>query len=240
MSSPVRAIFFDAGHTLIFPRIEDLARDLTAQGFAATAEDFYAAERAGKSRLDEWLWPRIRGGQLPRMVDAVFWGEYLRVLMERVGVPEAARGRVMLRVGSGFKDITIWSRVFPDTPTFLDALRARGYFLGVISNSVGTIEEQLNRVSLGPRFHAILDSAIVGIEKPHPEIFKMALDRAGAKSSEAVFVGDTYSTDIGGAQLAGLRGVLIDRVGAYPNANCPRITSLPELGKILAMFAPAP
>jgi FMN phosphatase YigB (HAD superfamily) len=48
-----------------------------------------------------------------------------------------------------------------------------------------------------------------------------------------VFVGDTYATDVGGAQLAGLRGVLIDQVGAYPQAECPRITSLPELSKVL-------
>jgi FMN phosphatase YigB (HAD superfamily) len=45
---------------------------------------------------------------------------------------------------------------------------------------------------------------------------------------------------MGGAQLAGLRGVLIDRVGAYPHATCPRITLLPELGEILEnLKAPA-
>jgi FMN phosphatase YigB (HAD superfamily) len=48
-----------------------------------------------------------------------------------------------------------------------------------------------------------------------------------------VFVGDTYATDIGGAQLAGITGVLIDTVGAYPDATGPRISSLPELKPIL-------
>ncbi len=231
--SACRAIFFDAGNTLVFPRVEELAADLTAQGFPASVEDFYASERAGKARLDEWLWPQLRDGQVPRKVDLVYWGEYLRSLMERVGVPEEARGKVMLRLSEGFKEITLWSRVLPETPGVLDTLRSRGYFLGVISNSLGTIEEQLSRVALARRFDTILDSAIVGIEKPHPEIFQLALGRAGVNPSEAVFIGDTYATDVGGAQLAGMGGILMDRVGAYPNAECPRITSLAELIPIL-------
>ncbi|HET7842406.1 MAG TPA: HAD-IA family hydrolase, partial [Terriglobia bacterium] len=76
-------------------------------------------------------------------------------------------------------------------------------------------------------------SAVVGVEKPHPEIFQLALGRAGVAASEAVFVGDTNATDVGGAQLAGLTGVLIDRVRAYPNADCPRIETLSALGPIL-------
>ena len=121
----------------------------------------------------------------------------------------------------------------PDTPAFLEGLATQGYFLGVISNSTGTLEDQLVRLGLARYFQAILDSAIVGVQKPHPEIFRLALQRAGVEGSEAVFVGDTYATDIGGAQLAGLMGVLMDGVGAYPDAACPRISALPELTKIL-------
>ena len=112
-------------------------------------------------------------------------------------------------------------------------MKEQGYFLGVISNSIGTIEDQLQHVGLRGYFQAVFDSAIVGVEKPHPEIFQMALASAQAAANEAVFVGDTNATDVGGAQLAGLHGVLMDRVGAYPHAECPRIRSLPELEKVL-------
>jgi HAD superfamily hydrolase (TIGR01509 family) len=209
---------------------------LTAQGYPATPEDFYAAERAGKQKLDEWLWPQIRQGVLPRTIDHYYWGAYLRTVVERVGVPESERPRIMERIADGFRDITLWSEVLPETPPFLEALRAQGYFLGVISNSIGTMEEQLSRVNLASYFDTVLDSAIVGVEKPHPEIFQIALSRVppcGIQPAEALFVGDTNATDMGGAQLAGLRGVLIDGVGAYPHATCPRITLLPELGQIL-------
>ncbi|HEV2234285.1 MAG TPA: HAD family hydrolase [Terriglobia bacterium] len=237
MSSKLRAIFFDAGNTLVYPRCEELAGDLAAHGFPATVEDFFAAERAGKSKLDEWLWPQIRKGEVPRTIDQYYWGEYLHALMDRIGAPEDARGALMLRVANGFRDIKLWSRVLPETPAYLENLRGRGYFLGVISNSIGTIEEQLGRVDLLRYFHTVLDSAIVGIEKPHPEIFRQANERAGAAPSETIFIGDTHSTDVGGAQLAGIHGVLIDRVGAYAKIQSQRITSLPELDKILEEFS---
>lgn len=233
MSSQIRAILFDAGNTLIFPRVELLAEDLSAQGYPATSEDFYAAERSGKAKLDAWLWPQIRSGQVPRIVDRVYWEAYLKTLVERLAIPKKDREQVMRRVAEGFRDIQLWSRVLPDTPPFLEALSAQGYTLGVISNSVGTIADQLGRLDLARHFDAIIDSAIVGVEKPHPEIFQIAVARVGVKPSEAVFVGDTYATDLGGAQLAGLHGVLIDRIGAYPQVDCPRITSLPELGNVL-------
>lgn len=233
MASKIRAIFFDAGNTLIYPRLEVLVEDLAAQGYPATVEDFFAAERAGKAKLDEWLWPQIRKGEVPRTVDQYYWTEYLAALMERLHAPQEERARLMLRVADGFRQITLWSRVMPETPPYLESLRGRGYFMGVISNSIGTMEEQLARLDLARYFDTVLDSAIVGVEKPHPEIFQLALDRAHVAPPEAIFVGDTNATDMGGAQLVGLHGVLIDRVGAYLNPDAPRITTLPELEPIL-------
>jgi putative hydrolase of the HAD superfamily len=234
MPSKIRAIFFDAGNTLIFPRLAEIAAKLTAQGYPSTVEDFHAAERTGKAKLDEWLWPQIRQGKVPRQVDPYYWGEYLAALLARLKIPEPQRAALMRHIVDYFKDITTWSRILDDTKPYLGELRRRGYYLGVISNSIGTMEEQLTRLGLAEYFAAILDSAVVGVEKPHPEIFAMALERAGVAASEAIFVGDTYSTDVGGAKLAGLTGVLMDHVGAYPHADGPRIETLRGLDGILA------
>jgi HAD superfamily hydrolase (TIGR01509 family) len=233
MPSSLRAIFFDAGNTLVYPRVEELAEELTRQGYPAGPEDFFAAERAGKQKLDEWLWPQIRQGEVPRTIDPYYWGEYLKALVERLGVPGPEQLRIMHHVADGFREITLWSRVLPETPPFLEKLRGQGYHLGVISNSIGTMEQQLQRLDLARHFETVIDSAVVGVEKPHPDIFRIAFQRAGVSSQDALFVGDTNATDMGGAHLAGLRGVLIDRVGAYPNAESPRITSLPELERLL-------
>jgi putative hydrolase of the HAD superfamily len=234
MSLPrIRAVFLDAGNTLVFPRLEVIIADLREDGYSATPEDFYAAERLAKQKLDDWLWPQIRTGEVPQQIDHYYWREYLREFTRRLGTPERTPGALTRRLIERFQDLQLWSRVMPDTPAFLEWLVARGYYLGVISNSIGTLEGQLVRLGLARYFQAILDSAIVGIQKPHPGIFKLALQRAGVEASEAVFVGDTHATDVGGAQLAGLTGVLMDSVGAYPDATCPRISSLPELKRIL-------
>ncbi len=228
-SNSLHAIFFDAGNTLIYPRVAELAEGLARQGYPATVEDFAAAERVGKARLEEWLWPLIRRGEYPPRADHHYWLAYLKSLVERIGAPESEHERLMLALGERFRDITIWSRVFPETAEVLARLRAQGYYLGVISNSIGTIGEQLARVGLARYFENIIDSANVGVEKPNPEIFRMALERAGVEARQAAFIGDTYATDMGGAEAAGLRGILLDRVGAYPDAPCPRMTSFAEL-----------
>jgi HAD superfamily hydrolase (TIGR01549 family) len=229
----IRAIFLDAGNTLIFPRIEDIISDLNQHGHSATPEDFYAAERLAKQKLDDWLWPQIRRGDIPKQIDYYYWSEYLHAFTKRLGAPESEPGELSKLLIKNFQNIQLWSRLMPDTPAFLEGLVDQGYFLGVISNSTGTLEGQLAGLGLARYFQAILDSAIVGIQKPHPGIFKLALQRAGVEGSEAVLVGDTYATDVGGAQLAGLTGVLMDVVGAYPDAACPKISSLPELAGIL-------
>ncbi|HEY6292986.1 MAG TPA: HAD family hydrolase [Terriglobia bacterium] len=231
---PLRAIFFDAGNTLLYPRVNDLAEELTAIGFPATVEDFYASEREGKKKLDAWLWPKLESRELPPLVDRVYWTEFLRALLDRLRVLGEKRDSVTHQVIERFRDIRFWSRVFPETEPLLGKLRSAGYYLGVISNSVGTMERQLGRVGLAPYFRTILDSAVVGVEKPHAAIFNMALESAGVSPAEAVFIGDTYSTDIGGARLAGVRAVLIDRVAAYDDGvDCPRITSLDQLEPVL-------
>lgn len=237
----LRAIFFDAGSTLIFPRVHELAEELTGLGFPATVEDFRVAERLGKKKLEQWLWPKIESRNIPPQADSMYWLEYVRVLLERLRVPLHLHGDVTHTIVERFRDLRFWSDVFPDTEPLLQILRAEGYYLGVISNSIGTVEEQLGRVGLLSYFRTVLDSALVGVEKPNPGIFQLALGRAGVSAEEAMFVGDLYSTDIGGARLAGIQGVLMDRFGAYDDTvACPRITSFDALPEVLARLGTAP
>ncbi len=233
MDEPVRAIFLDAGYTLLFPQVEKLAQDLAVAGFPARAEQFHEAERAGKKKLDEVLWPQIREGHVPRTSNHVFWEFYLRALLEQLAIPKETRTAALDHIIAGFRDTRTWSKVMPDTIPALRTLKSAGYYLAVISNSDGSVEGELQAAGLDQFLEFVIDSSVVGVEKPHPEIFEMGLERAGFKPGEAIYVGDTYPTDIGGAELAGLRGILIDHVGAYPDATCPRVTSLSQLNALL-------
>jgi len=67
------------------------------------------------------------------------------------------------------------------------------------------------------------------VEKPDPRFFEIALERSGARRESTIHVGDLYYVDVEGARAAGLRGVLLDEAGLYPDVDCPRVRSLEEL-----------
>jgi putative hydrolase of the HAD superfamily len=75
----------------------------------------------------------------------------------------------------------------------------------------------------------LLDSHDEGVEKPDPRFFDIALARSGARRETTIHVGDLYHVDVVGARAAGLRGVLLDEAGLYPDVDCPRVQSLAEL-----------
>ena len=52
---------------------------------------------------------------------------------------------------------------------------------------------------------------------------------AARRRETTIHVGDLYNVDVVGARAAGLRGVLLDEAGLYPDADCPRVQSLTEL-----------
>lgn len=233
MGKKIGAIFFDAGNTLVFPQFEKLVDRMGSLGYPVSAEDFFKAERIGKQSLDEWLWPQIRIHQFPQNADHYYWTAYLRGLMQIAGVPLEQRPEVAGEIAKVFMQIETWSDVPEGTSETLAALRTNGYKLGVISNSLGKMRQQLQRVGLASHFDFILDSAIVGVEKPDPRIFAMALDHAAIDAGETVFIGDLHSTDVGGSGAAGIQGILLDRVGAYLEAECPRITALTSLESLV-------
>ena len=72
-------------------------------------------------------------------------------------------------------------------------------------------------------------SAAVATAKPHPDIFRYALDRAGLRADEVLYVGDSYVADVLGARSVGIAPVLIDREGKAPNVDCAVVRSLGEV-----------
>jgi HAD superfamily hydrolase (TIGR01509 family) len=92
----------------------------------------------------------------------------------------------------------------------LDELRRRGLHLGIVSNIDEDQLAHMGRLArLAERFDSVLSSEVAGSCKPHGEIFRAALRRAGCAADEALFVGDTIGQDVAGAARAGLRSVLL-------------------------------
>ena len=92
----------------------------------------------------------------------------------------------------------------------LRALHATGLRLAIVSNSDGTLEERLAREGIcqagpgaGVPMSIVIDSAAVGVAKPDPAIFTIALDACGVAPERVVHVGDAVGADVAGAGALG-------------------------------------
>ncbi len=112
----------------------------------------------------------------------------------------------------------------------LQGLKARGWRLGLITNRSQPLEPDfLQRLGLEPFFDTVLTAAEVGIWKPDPRIFHLALEHLDVPPQRAWFVGDNYFADIQGARRAGMAAVLFDPQDLYHELPIPRIRALSQL-----------
>ncbi|MCL5677409.1 MAG: HAD-IA family hydrolase [Firmicutes bacterium] len=123
-------------------------------------------------------------------------------------------------------------------PALLEALRGRGLRLAVISNYTGTLLDDFKALGLTGYFDAILDSQMLGIYKPDPEIFRVACAATGCKPEEALHVGDSPAADVAGALAAGVKPILLDPLDAFAGglgefSAVPRIRRLVEVPALL-------
>jgi putative hydrolase of the HAD superfamily len=135
----------------------------------------------------------------------------------------------------------------PDAAETLLHLQAAGYPLAVVSNATGTMEQQLagHRICTadgGPaaQVAVVVDSDVVGVEKPDPAIFDIALDALGLPPDDCIYVGDTVHFDVNGARAAGLRPVHLDPYRWCPDTDHPHVGSLAELARALIPMPSAP
>jgi putative hydrolase of the HAD superfamily len=75
----------------------------------------------------------------------------------------------------------------------------------------------------------VIDSSLVGVEKPDPAIFLAALDSLGVGPEEALYVGDLYEVDVVGARAAGIEAVLLTPSSSGPGRSCRTAGSIEEL-----------
>lgn len=127
--------------------------------------------------------------------------------------------------------------VFPEVEEVLKTLQER-YQLALLTN--GAADMQRTKIAgsrLEPFFKTIVISGEVGIGKPDPQIFRLALAPLAARPAEAVMVGDSLFRDIHGAQQAGIKAIWINRGGLNRSeaAITPdaRIISLIQLAAVL-------
>jgi putative hydrolase of the HAD superfamily len=238
----ISAILLDAGGVLLFPDPDLTLPSLRAAGLSP---DLVTLERAHyQAMLGQDL------AATPPTPDT--WRhDYLLSYLTACGVAEAQRAALAAELVPVFTG-TSWAHVGPGTLDGLRALAALGLPLGIVSNSDGTVQSQLRQAGLcyvpdapretdapaepesdraGVPVGVIVDSAVVGVAKPDPAIFRIALDALGVPASDTVlYVGDSLRYDVAGAIAAGLQPVHFDPYGYCPAPEGHRhVTSLAAL-----------
>jgi putative hydrolase of the HAD superfamily len=198
------AILFDAGGVLVLPDPTVLGPLLAYYGGDPSYEAHRRAHHAG-----------VAAKALARGLERD-WMVYNRTYVEVVGCePEHldTAAEALRRTRNEW----LWRYPIPDSVAALWALHERGVTMGVVSNASGQIEAVLATSGVcqrgeGPHvpMRCIVDSHVVGFEKPDRRVFEPALDVLGTVPERVVYVGDTASIDVVGARNAGLYPVLLD------------------------------
>jgi putative hydrolase of the HAD superfamily len=166
-----------------------------------------------------------------------FWIEYSRRRLIALGASsqwaEEFAPVVSRHMGEFYKPQSI---VPEDVRRVLPQLRQAGYILAVISNRDKPFHELLLEHGIGEYFDFSLAAGEVQVWKPDPGLFVHALERAGLSPRDALYVGDNYYADVVGSRRAGLRSVLYDPLGIFPDPDCPTIKSFDELNSILKVI----
>lgn len=152
------------------------------------------------------------------------------VLGQALGRP-AAVDEIAAFVETYLKD---WNSavVYPDGMAPLLRDLANRYRLAVVSNthSPTLVHDHLQALGVSGLFDAVVLSVEVGRRKPHPAIYRAALDQLGVDAGAVLFVGDTYAADYDGPRQLGIRALLIDPRRSTPAPETDRLDSLFDLG----------
>jgi putative hydrolase of the HAD superfamily len=253
-ASRVSAILLDAGGVLVFPEPRHVLPPLNAVGVTPDVATLERAHYRAMAVQDVAAIPPARD---------TWWHDYLLTYAEACGAPrdrceelatamaKEVRGRSWAHIGVGALD-------------GLRTVAALGLPMGVVSNSDGSVESDLRRLGIcyapnyaapdptAPNYAApdptapdqgagipvgvVIDSAVVGVAKPDPAIFYLALDALGVPPGGTVLhVGDSLRYDVAGALAAGLQPVHLDPFGFCPApAGHPHVRSLADLLPLIA------
>jgi HAD superfamily hydrolase (TIGR01549 family) len=240
----IRAILYDAGHTLVRPRpgIDEVWDFLAGQLGVHIGEE----QRGPFPDVHAFFYTRLGedglGSYASDAAARSFWAEYYAYALRDVA-PDTPRAQVRSAgeaLYDWYAEPAQW-QPFPEVVEALAAAKARGLVQGVVSDWGSDLLPILHAHEITLLMDFVVASGVVGSSKPHREIFLYALGRAGVEPREAVYVGDSYLADVLGARGVGMHPVLIDREGKAPaGVDAPVVAALTDVLRVVDEIDAAP
>lgn len=229
----IQIVFFDAGETLIHPHpsFPELFSEVCARHDIAVdpARVGEVQERLAPHLIDLAEDTGVTAPSLDPDDSRTFWTFLYRRFLEELGIHHRGLADELYRT---FSDSTSY-KVFDDVVPTLDRLQREGYRIGLISNFEGWLQKILVEQELGETFEVSVISGLEGVEKPDPQIYRLAIERAAIDPALAAHVGDSMAMDVRPARQVGMNPVLLDRVGRYGDVDCPSVASLEDLPDLI-------
>ena len=229
----VEAVFLDVGGVFHLPDPAIVGPALVRAGVTESldVDVLDRAHYAGARALA--VWPE-------RDVHAGVWAAYEQAYALEAGVPPDRLEDAIADLDLAFAEPGVWGRLAPGSLDGLAALAATGVALAIVSNSDGTLEDRLRREGIcqvgpgaGVPMAVVIDSDAVGVAKPDPAIFHLALRATGVAPDRALHIGDTVGADVEGARAAGVRPVHLDPYGFCTDGSHPHVRDLRSVAEAL-------
>ncbi len=177
----------------------------------------------------QYTWLRSLEGK-----HADFWqvtGDALDFAMESLDLNDGDLRRRLM-------ELYLTLDVFPEVPDVLARLKAAGLRTAILSNgSPMMLERAVARAGIGELLDAVLSVEEVGIFKPHPSVYRLAVERLGLKAAAIAFQ-SSNAWDVYAASAFGMRAVWCNRQGQprerLPGAPDRQIRSLAELPPLVS------
>jgi putative hydrolase of the HAD superfamily len=233
--SEIDTLFLDAGGTLISIDFEWICKELSQFDIMCHFTELQRAESAAKPIVS------VKLSKLGTSESFDAFELYLHTILEQllvlrlncnVDISTITKKLAPILRSPG-QSQRLWSYVLPGVRNALRSFAELGLKMIVVSNSDGTLEQILSKQGLREFFNAVIDSKVVGYEKPDRRIFDHAMTVAGAQPARTLHIGDMYFSDIVGAQKAGIHAVLLDPYDDWGDQDCLRLPDLKSLEKQL-------
>lgn len=228
----IRLLCLDAGNTVVFLDHPFVAELLSPLGIRVTGAELLAAEGRAKTRMGAGAMEK----PVPHPLMPASWSSYLRTIIAgAVPLSPEQSQEAVLKCWQAHREFNLWRKVPEGFSQLVNQVRALGIPVAVISNSEGKLVELFEQVGLNTCFDLVLDSLLVGHEKPHPAIFQRALAHFSVEAKHALHIGDIYAIDVLGARQVGMQTLLNDPWGHH-DGQYPDVLHIKNVREVLQLL----